>query len=105
MIKDQARDVRATDLLRIEKGWAGVNCSAHILQLCINDGFKNNTSIDRALGAARKLVGHFHHSTLATAELYKQQSQMNMNQQKLKIDCTTRWNSTLYMIQRLVANR
>ena len=35
---------------------------------------------------------------IATAELYKQQSQMNMNQQKLEIDCT-RWNSTQYMIQ------
>ena len=41
-----------------------MNCSAHILQLCIADGFKNNMSIDRALGAARKLVGHFHHSAL-----------------------------------------
>ena len=92
---------RTTDLLQIEKGWAGMNYSAHILQICISDGFKNNASIDRALDAARKLVGHFHHSTLATAELYKQQSQMNMNQQKLKID----WNSTLYMIQHLVANR
>ena len=50
-------------------------------------------------------MGHFHHSTLASAELYKQQSQMNMNHQKLKIDCITRWNSTLYMIQCLVANR
>jgi len=39
------------------------------------------------------------------AELYKQQSQMNMDQQKLKIDCATRWNSTLYMIKRLVATR
>ena len=97
---------RATDLLQIENRWTGVNCSAHIiLQLCIADGFKNNTSIDRALGAARKLMGHFHHSTLATAELYKQQSQMNMNHQKLKIDCIMRWNSTLYMIQRIVANR
>ncbi|XP_065892775.1 E3 SUMO-protein ligase ZBED1-like [Dysidea avara] len=84
IVRDQGSNMRrATDLLQIEKGWAGVNCSAHILQLCISDGFKNNTSIDRALGAARKLVGHFHHSTLATAELYKQQSQMNMNQQKL----------------------
>jgi len=87
----------ATNLLQVEKGWAGVNCSAHILQLCINDGFKNNASIDRALGAARKLVGHLHNSTLATAGLYKQQSQMNMDQQKLKIDCATRWNSTLYI--------
>ena len=30
---------------------------------------------------------------------------MNMNQQKFKIDCIMRWNSTLYMIQHLVANR
>ena len=56
-------------------------------------------------GLARKLVGHFHHSTLATAELYKQQVEMNMYKQKLKVDCFTRWNSTLYMIQRLVTNR
>ena len=96
---------RATDLLQIEKGWTRVNCSTHILQLCIGNGFKSNVSIDRAFGAACKLVGHFHHSTLATAELYKQQSQMNMDQQNLKIYCTTRWNSTLYMIQHLVANR
>ena len=96
---------RATDLLQIEKGWTEVSCLTHILQLCIADDFKNNTSIDRALCAARKLVGHFNHSTLAAAELYKQRSQINMNQQKLKIDCTTRWNSTLYMIQHLVANR
>ena len=58
-----------------------------------------------ALGAARKLVGHFHRSTMATAELYKQQVEMNMAKQKLKMDCPTRWNSTLYMIQHLVTNR
>ena len=76
-----------------------------MLQLCISDGFKATTTIDRALGAARKLVGHFHRSTLTTAKLYKQQGQMNMDKQKLKMDCSTRWNSTLYMIQRLVTNR
>ena len=30
---------------------------------------------------------------------------MNMDKQKLKVDCSTRWNSTLYMIQGLVTNR
>ena len=99
IVHDQGSNMRrATNLLQIEKGWTGVNCSAHILQLCIGDGFKNNASIDRALGAARKLVSHFHHSTLATAELYKQQSQMNMDQQKLKI-------RDGIVIQRLLANR
>ena len=59
MIKDQ----KTTDLLWIEKGWTGVNCSAYILQLCIGDGFKNNEYIDRALDVACKLVGHFHYIT------------------------------------------
>ena len=64
IVHDQGSNMRrATDLLQIEKGWTEVNCSAHILQLCIADGFKNNTSIERAIGAACKLVGHFHHST------------------------------------------
>ena len=106
IVHDQGSNMRrASDLLYNEKGWNSICCSAHMLQLCISDGFKSTTSIDRALGAARKLVGHFHHSTLATAELYKKQLQMDKDKQKLKIDCSTRWNSTLYMIQRLVTNR
>ena len=104
IVHDQGSNMRqATDMFKTEKGWARVNRLAHILQLCISDGFKNNASIDIALCAARKLLSHFHYSTLATAELYKQQSQMNMNQRKPKIDCMTRWNSILYMIQHLVA--
>ena len=106
IVHDQGSNMRrASDLLYNEKGWNSICCSAHMLQLCISDGFKSTTSIDRALGAARKLVSHFHHSTLATAELYKKQLQMDKDKQKLKIDCSTRWNSTLYMIQRLVTNR
>ena len=68
IVHDQGSNMRrATNLLQIERGWTGVNCSAHILQLCIGDGFKNSAFIDRALGAACNLVSHFHHSTLATA--------------------------------------
>ena len=39
---------------------------------------------------------------MATAELY---IRMDKDKQKSKTDCSTRWNSTLYMIQRLVTNR
>ena len=78
IVHDQRSNLRrASDLLQIEKGWTGVNCSTHILQLCI-------------LKTTRLLIELLQISTLATAELYKQQSQMNMNQQKLKIDCTMR---------------
>ena len=89
IVHDQGSNMRrASDILFNEKGWISVWCSTHMLQLCISDGFKSTTSIDRALGAARKLVGHFHRSTLATAELYKQQVEMNMGKQKL-MDCST----------------
>ena len=91
--------------LTCDKWKIGMNCSASILQLCISDGFKNNAPNNRALVVVHKLFGHFHHKMLARAELYKTQSQMNMDQQKLEMDCTTWWNSTLCMIQRLVANR
>ena len=90
IVHDQGLNMRrASDILFSDKGWNSICCSAHMLQLCISGGFKATTTIDRALGAARKLVGHFHRSTLAIAELYKQQGQMNMDKQKLKINCST----------------
>ena len=90
IVHDQGSNMRrASEILFNKKGWISVCCSAHMLQLCISNGFTSTTFIDRALGAARKLVGHFHLSTLATAELYKQQVEMNMDKQKLKMDCST----------------
>ena len=89
-VYDQDSNMRqASDLLYNENGWNGICSSAHMLQLCISNGFKSTTPIDRAFGAACKLVGHFHHSTLTTAEPYKKQVKMNMDKQKLKIDCST----------------
>ena len=85
-------------------GWASVQCAAHKLQLAVHEGLDINT-IARAIAASRKLVGHFKHSALATAQLGLRQKQMNVPEARLKQDCITRWNSTLYMIQSVLANR
>ena len=60
-----------------DSGWASVNCVAHTLQLCINEGLQL-PSIAALLGAGRKLVGHFKHSSKATAALAQKQKQMNI---------------------------
>ena len=82
-----------------EAGVPHSGCFAHTLQLCVEDGLKLNP-IHRALGAARRLVGHFNHSVVSTqAVLQKQQSNKPL---KLVQDVSTRWNSSYLMIKRLL---
>ena len=47
-------------------------------------------------------MGHFKHSVLACEELRKRQTQMELPEHKPIQDCDTRWNSTYYMLKRLV---
>ena len=99
-----ANMVRALEIPNDMYGWQSLLCSAHSLQLCLNPGLAINP-IDRLIKAARKYFGHFKHSVLATKELKKRQSQMEVEQKKLFQDFVTRWNSTFYMVECLVEVR
>ncbi|RXN01237.1 hypothetical protein EOD39_7385 [Acipenser ruthenus] len=77
-----------------------LGCSGHTLQLAIKTGLRL-PDISKAVVAARQVVGHFCRSALATSELKKQQVQLDYKQNKLLSDGTTRWNSTLFMLERL----
>ncbi len=105
VVHDSAANAElAGEIMLQSNNWETVRCVAHLLQLCINEGLENST-INRAIAAARKLVGHFKHSCLATTQLLIRQERMGIPRCKLKQDCPTRWNSTLYMIQTLLVNR
>ena len=41
--------------MKSELGWESIDCAAHHIQMCIEDGLKMNT-IERLLGACRRLV-------------------------------------------------
>ena len=84
----------AGDLMSLSLDWENTECAA------VNEGLQIPT-----IAAGRKVVGHFKHSTLATAELKVQQERMDVPQKKLKQDSPTRWNNTFYMAERLLANR
>lgn len=96
--------VAAARLLEEKHGWFSVRCAGHTLQLIVNSALKE-PSINKATGAARNLVEHFRRSELANSKLKKKQQQMNTAEHKLIQDVNTRWNSTYYMMERLLEQR
>uniref|UniRef100_A0A673HB45 BED-type domain-containing protein n=1 Tax=Sinocyclocheilus rhinocerous TaxID=307959 RepID=A0A673HB45_9TELE len=100
-VHDNARNMIAANR---DVNWESVPCFAHTLQLAINDGFKA-ASINRLIGACSRLVGHFHHSTIASNALKQKQRQLELPSHKLVQYCKMRWNSAADMLARLHEQR
>ena len=105
VVYDQGSNMEAfSRLMKEEYNWESTNCAVHRIQLCIDDGLKIN-AIAWLVGACRKLVNHFRHSTIATAALADRQKCMSMPVKKLVQDCATKWNSTYYLLERIIETR
>jgi len=74
------------------------------LQLEINSGLSESVPAWLA-AAARKLVGHFKHSSNAMAALKQMQKHTNIPENHLIQDVTTRWDSTYQMFELLEEQR
>jgi hypothetical protein len=82
-----------------------VPCMAHTLQLVLQDGLLEQTNIKDVVNTARKIVGHFSHSTTAMKLLQEAQETYNIPQHVLIQNVPTRWNSTYLMLNRLYEQR
>ena len=90
--------VAAREILEVDKGWTSLRCTAHCLQLCINAGLSADSKIEHMVAAAKKLVGHFKHSVVASEALEQRQAQMGIKEKKLIQSCVTRWSSCYEML-------
>lgn len=75
-------------------------CVAHTLNLVVIDSLKHK-DVQQLLDKCKNIVAYFKRSTLAADELVKMQHQMNLPLYKVKQEVPTRWNSCLYMMERL----
>ena len=75
-----------------------IGCAIHTLQLVARDSIM----VQRSYRYVRKIIGHFKHSSLAYECLHTIQRQLNLPEHKLMQDEPTRWDSTYYMLNRMV---
>jgi len=79
-----------------------LGCSLHTLQLAIHDCIFDQRAVSDALAVCRRLVGHFKHSALASHRLKEIQQELQCDVLRPVQDVSTRWNSTYYMVERLL---
>lgn len=83
-------------------GMINLTCLAHNLQRVIRDGVLAQRDVQDLLGAGRRIVGHYIHSNVAFHALQRIQAQLELKVCALYQDEPTRWNSSYYMLKRLV---
>ncbi|QQP37372.1 Uncharacterized protein FKW44_017613, partial [Caligus rogercresseyi] len=102
VVSDNTRNmVKAMD----DSDLRGIRCVAHTLQIAVNEGVLSQRSIVDIVATGRKIVGHFKHSPLAYSRLQTIQEQFGMYPKRFQQDVSTRWNSTFYMLQSLLAQK
>ena len=80
-------------------------CFAHTLQLVVHDGVLSHIAVIDILSSCRKIVGHFRYSCLAYSRLRVIQENLGLPQHRLMQDEPTRWNSSPYMLQRILEQK
>ena len=90
---------RAVNLL----GWSHCHlpCFSHTLQLGVEKA-GGIPMIAKATACCRRLVGHFNHSAKACYLLRAKQEDLHHKKHALIQDVVTRWNSTFYMVNRVL---
>ena len=76
-------------------------CFSHTLQLAVQVAMKL-PAVSRAIARCKRLINHFHHSVQSTQILRSKQKSLKHPQHSLIQEVSTRWNSSYYMMERII---
>ena len=85
--------------------WRHLPCFAHTLNLIVQDAIKADAVVADAQKKCKAVVSYFHHSVKASDTLREVQQQLKLPENKLINDVETRWNSTYYMMERILQQK
>lgn len=105
VVTDNGANIKKAVSLMPHAKW--VPCFAHTLQLVINKVLllPEVAEVKELLQAARAIVGHFRRSPVACKKLEQAQDQLGVEKNRLIQDCSTRWNSQVLMVTRLIEQK
>jgi len=88
-----------TDVLEGES----VRCSAHLLNLAVQDFLKKDGPLFDLLERCRGITTFFNHCTTSLSALFKEEREKGIPvPKKVRPDVKTRWNSTYLLMDRLL---
>lgn len=99
LVRDEGSNMKKAMRLAALKD---IDCTAHKIQLAVRNCLDSQKNIKTVILKCKKISTHFNHSVIAQKNL--QEIQRRLGQPNLKViqDCTTRWNSTYYMLERFL---
>ncbi|KAL4141547.1 hypothetical protein QTP88_004172 [Uroleucon formosanum] len=102
-VTDNARNISSA-LSHNGSNFEHISCTAHTLQLVIDDAVKESNMTD-LLKRCKAIVTHYNHSNIASERLAETQKRLNLAPHKLIQMVNTRWNSIYLMLQRMLEQK
>lgn len=81
------------------------SCCAHTLQLVVGDGLAAQRVVGDIIAKLKHIATHFNHSLAAKQKLHAIQDELGVERHTILQAVQTRWNSVLYMMQRMHEQR
>ena len=84
-----------------ELGWVNLPCFSHTLQLSVEKVLKL-PQVAKAISRCKRIVTHFHHSSKVILHSQRETKSLGHKESSLIQEASTRWNSSYYMVQRIL---